>query len=206
MTPEQILSIPPRVLTQSQREFYFTEGYILLEQIAIGNEWIAKLRAATEELVERSRAVTRSDHAVRSRAGPSRRCAAAAPGQQPDRAPSGLLGLMSISPCFADAVADLVGPDVKFHHSKLNFKWSKGGGGGQVALRHLVLAAYQLFTADRRHLPVRLRHVAGTARGSFHAATLIEPMLTQYDDAGNWVGCLAKEDVEADRRLEGRST
>ena len=26
-----------------------------------------------------------------------------------------------------DAVADLVGPDVKFHHSKLNFKWSKGG-------------------------------------------------------------------------------
>ena len=26
-----------------------------------------------------------------------------------------------------DAIADLVGPDVKFHHSKLNFKWSKGG-------------------------------------------------------------------------------
>src|SRR5262245_26930789 len=26
-----------------------------------------------------------------------------------------------------DVIADLVGPDVKFHHSKLNFKWSKGG-------------------------------------------------------------------------------
>ena len=26
-----------------------------------------------------------------------------------------------------DAVADLVGPDVKFHHSKLNFKWAQGG-------------------------------------------------------------------------------
>ena len=24
-------------------------------------------------------------------------------------------------------IADLVGPNVKFHHSKLNFKWSKGG-------------------------------------------------------------------------------
>ena len=33
MTPEQILSIPPRVLTQSQREFYFNEGYILLERV-----------------------------------------------------------------------------------------------------------------------------------------------------------------------------
>ena len=27
----------------------------------------------------------------------------------------------------ADIVADLVGPDVKFHHSKLNFKWANGG-------------------------------------------------------------------------------
>jgi ectoine hydroxylase len=39
MTPEQILAIPPRVLTQSQREFYFQEGYLLLERI-VGDEWI----------------------------------------------------------------------------------------------------------------------------------------------------------------------
>ena len=26
-----------------------------------------------------------------------------------------------------DIAADLVGPDVKFHHSKLNFKWAAGG-------------------------------------------------------------------------------
>ena len=43
-----------------------------------------------------------------------------------------------------DAIADLVGPDVKFHHSKLNFKWSKGGDAGKVAPGHLVLAAHQL--------------------------------------------------------------
>ena len=29
MTPEQILAIAPRVLSQSQREFYFREGYLL---------------------------------------------------------------------------------------------------------------------------------------------------------------------------------
>ena len=29
MTPEQILAIPPKVLTQAQREFYFSEGYLL---------------------------------------------------------------------------------------------------------------------------------------------------------------------------------
>ena len=32
MTPEQILSHQPRVLTQKQREFYFEEGYLLLEE------------------------------------------------------------------------------------------------------------------------------------------------------------------------------
>ena len=30
MTPEQVLSLPPRVLTQAQREFYFSDGYLLL--------------------------------------------------------------------------------------------------------------------------------------------------------------------------------
>ena len=60
MTPDQVLSIKPRVLTQSQREFYFNEGYILLERV-IGDDWIAKLRAATEEMVERSRKVSVSD-------------------------------------------------------------------------------------------------------------------------------------------------
>ena len=60
MTPEQILEIPPRVLSQTQRETYFSEGYVLLEKI-IGDEWIKKLRDATEEMIERSRKVSKSD-------------------------------------------------------------------------------------------------------------------------------------------------
>jgi len=60
MTPEQVLSHKPRVLTQKQREFYFAEGYLLLEKI-IPAEWLERLRAATDELVERSRKVTKPD-------------------------------------------------------------------------------------------------------------------------------------------------
>ena len=33
MTPEQVLAIKPRVLSQAQREFYFREGYLLVEEI-----------------------------------------------------------------------------------------------------------------------------------------------------------------------------
>ena len=50
MTPEQVLSHPPRVLTQAQREFYFSEGYLLLPKI-LPAEWIQRLRAATAECV-----------------------------------------------------------------------------------------------------------------------------------------------------------
>ena len=45
MTPEQVLSHKPRVLTQKQREFYFAEGYLVLEKIIPG-EIVERLRAA----------------------------------------------------------------------------------------------------------------------------------------------------------------
>ena len=60
MKPEEVLAHSPRVLTEQQREFYFSEGYLLVER-AIGGDWIRKLRAATDELIERSRAVSKSD-------------------------------------------------------------------------------------------------------------------------------------------------
>ena len=60
MTPEQVLAIRPKVLTQKQRENYFCDGYLYVER-AISEDWIRRLRAATDELVERSRKVTHSD-------------------------------------------------------------------------------------------------------------------------------------------------
>src|SRR5207244_2868536 len=60
MTPQRGGALTPKVLTQAQREQYFSEGYLYVER-AIDDDWIGKLRAATEELVERSRKVTQSD-------------------------------------------------------------------------------------------------------------------------------------------------
>jgi hypothetical protein len=62
MTPEQILAIKPKILTQKQREAYFNDGFLFVPK-AIGEEWIAKLRAATDELVERA---ARSPSPIRS--------------------------------------------------------------------------------------------------------------------------------------------
>src|SRR3546814_4368068 len=60
MTPEQVLSHTPIVLTQAQREFYFEQGYLVLEDVT-PQHWLDRLRAVTAELVEKSRAVLKSN-------------------------------------------------------------------------------------------------------------------------------------------------
>lgn len=196
MTPEQILDIKPRVLTQSQREFYFTEGYILLERI-IGDDWLKKLRDATEELVERSRKVTRSDavwdlEPDHSPQAPRLRRVSAPVDQHPaywDYVSQSILG---------DVVADLVGPDVKFHHSKLNFKWAKGG---EEVKWHYDIS----FWPHTNYSPLTVgTYIYDCAMdqgpvGMIPKSHLIEPLFTQYDSQGNWVGCLSPEDV---RRID----
>jgi ectoine hydroxylase len=191
MTPEQILAIPPRVLSQSQREFYFSEGYILLEKI-IGEEWLAKLRAATDELVERSRKVSKSDTVYdlepnHSAENPRLRRVSNPVEQHPvfwDYVTKSLL---------ADAVADLVGPHVKFHHSKLNFKWAQGG---EEVKWHYDIS----FWPHTNYSPLTVGtylYDCGMEQGPLGVipkSHLREEMFTQYDDKGNWVGCLNERD------------
>jgi len=193
MTPEQILAIPPRVLTQSQREFYFREGYILLERI-VGEEWLARLRAATEELVERSRRVTRSDAIFdlepnhRPDAPRLRRVS------NPVEHHPAFWEYVTKSP-LGDIVADLVGPDVKFHHSKLNYKWAQGG---EEVKWHYDIA----FWPHTNYSPLTVGtylYDCGMDNGPLavlpRSHIEIEPMLTQYDDQGRWTGCLRDEDL-----------
>jgi ectoine hydroxylase-related dioxygenase (phytanoyl-CoA dioxygenase family) len=192
MTPEDILKIPPRVLTQAQREHYFREGYILLEKI-IGDEWIRKLRAATDELVERSRKVTKPDTIFDLE-----------PTHRPD-APR----LRRVSnpvehhPVFwdyctksplPDIVADLVGPDVKFHHSKLNYKWAQGG---EEVKWHYDIS----FWPHTNYSPLTVGtyiYDCGPDNGPLGVLPRsheIEPMLSQFDHQGRWTGCLRDEDI-----------
>ena len=193
MTPEQILRIAPRVLTQAQREFYFQEGYILLEGI-IGDDWLKKLRAATDELIERSREVTQSDavwdlEPDHTSEAPRLRRVSAPVDQHPvywDYVSQSIVG---------DVVADLVGPDVKFHHSKLNFKWARGG---EEVKWHYDIS----FWPHTNYSPLTVGtyiYDCGMEQGPvgfIPRSHLIEPLYTQYDESGKWVGCLSPEDLK----------
>ncbi len=125
MTPEQILEYEPRVLTQAQREFYFDNGYVLLDSI-IPQDWLAALRRTTDQVLEDSRSVTRSDSVWdlepdHSSSTPRLR-RLSSPVDYDD-----LYWRFMSESLLADIAADLVGPNVKFHHSKLNFKAPSGG-------------------------------------------------------------------------------
>lgn len=192
MTPEQVLAIPPRVLTQSQREFYFREGYILVEK-AIGDDWIRRLRAATEELVERSRKVTKSDKIFdlepmhRPDAPRLRRVS------NPVEHHPVFWEYVTKSP-LGDIVADLVGPNVKFHHSKLNYKWARGG---EEVKWHYDIS----FWPHTNYSPLTVGtylYDCGMDNGPLGVLPRsheLDPMLSQYDDRGQWTGCLSDADV-----------
>jgi hypothetical protein len=192
MTPEQVLAVPPRVLTQAQREFYFREGYILLERI-IGDEWIMKLRAAAAELVERSPKVTQSDKVCDLQAGHPPDAPRLRRVSNPVEQHPVYWDYVTKSP-LPDIVADLVGPDVKFHHSKLNFKWAQGG---EEVKWHYDIS----FWPHTNYSPLTVGtyiYDCGLDNGPLMVMPRsheVDPMPTQFDAQGRWIGCLRDDEV-----------
>ncbi|MEO1142934.1 MAG: phytanoyl-CoA dioxygenase family protein, partial [Pseudomonadota bacterium] len=114
MLPEEILKTPARVLTQAQREKYFTDGFVSVEEI-VPADVLAELQRVTDEFQDKSRAVSASDDTYDIGPGHNkdnpvlRRLKS--PDIQHDAYWNFSTGLM------ADVAADLVGPNVVFHHS-----------------------------------------------------------------------------------------
>ncbi|MEK9724509.1 MAG: phytanoyl-CoA dioxygenase family protein [Rhodospirillaceae bacterium] len=190
MTPEDVLAIEPKVLTQAQREAYFADGYLLLEKV-IDDDWIDRLRRATDEMIEGSRAIAESDAKWDLEPGHS----ADNPRLRRLSSPNDHhrayweFASQSIVP---DIVADLVGPDVKFHHSKLNFKWARGGEEVKwhqdigfwphTNYSPLTVGTY-IYDCGMDQGPVGM--IPGAHEG---------PLFNQYNDADEWIGCLRPED------------
>ena len=185
MHPEDVLAHTPIRLSDAERRFYFTNGYLAVDG-AISPGWIARLRAATEEIVERSREVTENGAYVLEEG----HCA-----ETPR-----LHRLMSPEahhPAFREFIAsdgmtalaaDVVGPNVKFHHAKLNFKSGRGSRGFKW---HQDIPAWP----HTDYSPVTIGvYIEGCSsdqgplamvRGSNHGA-----LYTQYDHHGNYtVSC-----------------
>jgi ectoine hydroxylase len=191
MLPETVLQTAPRVLTQDQRARYFADGYLLVEN-AVPTPWIERLRAVTAEMVERSRAQTVSDAVFDLEPGhtadnPRLRRLTSPVEQHP------LYWQFLTDGPLGDIAADLVGPNVKFHHQKLNFKWAEGG---EEVKWHQDIQFFPHTDYSVMTIGVYLYDCGpeqgplGVLPGS-HAG----PLYDQYDDRGEWVGCVSDRDA-----------
>tara|TARA_B100000676_G_C18067553_1_gene841992 strand:+ start:824 stop:1243 length:420 start_codon:yes stop_codon:yes gene_type:complete len=119
-TPDEILSYPARLLTQAQREQYFEQGYVGVESL-VPQDVLSKIQAVTQEFVEESRKETESGLSFDIGPGHSAENPVLRRLKKPDDQHATYCKFAQS--IIADVAAGLVGPNVVFHHSKLNFKW-----------------------------------------------------------------------------------
>lgn len=179
------------MLTADQKAFYEENGYLLLEEV-VPSDLVEALRRATDGLVERSRTLSSSDAVFDLE-----------PGHGPDsprlrRVSSPVVEDQvfwdfASDSVIADIVCDLVGPDVKFHHSKLNFKWARGGT--EIEWHQDIQ-----FWPHTNYSPLTIGtylHDCGPDQGPL---TVIPgshdgPLYDLYGPDGGWTGALSSDDV-----------
>ena len=191
MTPDRVLQHPPLVLEQKLRERYFEDGFLVVPAY-IGAAWLGRLRAVVDAKIEESRALTGSDDQFdlapdHTAAKPNIRRLRKAVDQHPE------LWTFAQDPAVVDLVADVLGPDVRFHSSKLNFKWSDGGDAVRwhqdiQAWPHtnFGVLTFGIYLDDTGPEQGPLTALPGTHRG---------PIFEQFDGDGRWTGALTERDV-----------
>lgn len=191
MKAVDVLRQPAKVLTQEQREFYFENGYLMLESY-VGQDWLDRLWDVADRFIEQSRSCTKSDSVfdlepTHSADNPRLRRLSHPVTLDPVFEEFGLRGPI------VDLAEDLLGPDVKFHHSKLNFKWA---GGGEEVKWHQDIQFWPHTNYSPLTIGLYMDDVddemgpMGVIPGSHR-----EEIFDLYGADGNWVGAIADADM-----------
>ncbi len=178
------------VLSDAQRTAYREQGWLAVPGL-VDSRWLERLRAVTAEFVEQSRALTASNVVFDLDTGHS----AAEPRLRRLSSPTDLhptFWEFASTSAIVDVVVDLIGPDVKFHHSKLNFKAPRGG---EEVKWHQDIQFWPHTNYDLLTVGVFLEDVEpGMGEVGFVPGSHDGPLFDLYD--GNvWVGALNDADV-----------
>jgi ectoine hydroxylase len=193
MTPDDILSHPPLIMTQGQREGYFRDGFAAVPN-ATPADVLAGIRAKSQGFLDKSRAVSGAHEFFDL-----------GPNHSPDHPHVRRLRKpVDADPFFWDVAtsdfmtsiaADLVGPDVKFHSAKLNYKWP---GGGEIVKWHQDIPAWPHTNYSPVTLGIYLDDVTGPEGPLACLPGSQEgPLYSHYGPDRNWTGYLAEADERA---------
>ena len=190
MTPEQILAEPARVLSDDQRRSYLANGYLLVPSL-IDADTVAALNRVTDAFVENSRTHTASDDTFDVAPSHSATDPRVRRLKRPDEQHP--LYWEVATGVIADVVADLVGPDVAYHHSKLNFKWHDGD---DAVAWHQDIPFYPHTNYSLLTVGIYLQDTemedgpVGVLPASHNG-----PIYDHYGDDGAWRGFIGPEDA-----------
>jgi len=180
-------------LTAEQRERYRDHGYLHLDSF-VDDVWLIELRAASDEFVEASRSITASNKML---------------DVEPDHTADAPRLRRLVSPLEhhdtfrrftlegppAQLAMELLGEPVRFHHSKLNYKWS---GGGEEVKWHQDIQFWPHTDFTPLTIGVYLDDVddemgpMGVLPGSH-----LGPLYDMYGSDGAWVGAMTDADAAA---------
>ncbi|MEM6496341.1 MAG: phytanoyl-CoA dioxygenase family protein [Pseudomonadota bacterium] len=182
-----------KVLSEQQISDFERDGFLTIEKF-LSQDWMTRLTETTARFVEESRHVPESnekfdlepDHTYEN---PRLRRL-----QKPQDQDPVYYDVAFNSP-IVDLVEDLLGPDLKFHHGKLNFKWS--GGGAEIKWHQDIPfwphTAYNVATVgialddiDDSVGPMGV--IGGSHKG---------PVYDHYGTDGTWRGYIGDSDAKA---------
>ena len=169
---------------------YFEHGYVSVKSL-IPTDTLDTLIQITDEFVEASRHETQSGSIFDVGPGHSTQTPVLRRLKRPDDQHP--LYWQFASGLMADVAADLAGPNVVFHHSKLNFKWFDESDTVKLHqdIQFFPHTNYNVFTigcylADTDMMNGPLAVLPDSHRGVLH---------DQYDTDGHWAGCLSDDDA-----------
>ncbi|HEY4401044.1 MAG TPA: phytanoyl-CoA dioxygenase family protein [Acidimicrobiia bacterium] len=180
------------VLSEAQREHYQRSGWVAVPDL-VDAEWLERLRRVTDEFVDASRTLTESNVLYDLDVGHS----AAEPRLRRLSAPTDLHETyweFASQSVITDVAVDLLGPDVKFHHSKLNFKAPRGG---EEVKWHQDIQFWPHTNYHLLTIGVFLEDVeAGMGEVGFVSGSHDGPLFDLYDEDDRWTGALRDRDIE----------
>ncbi len=179
-----------KILKPEQREAYLRDGFVCVESL-VDEDWLERLRGVTAEFVDESRSLTESNRRfdlepTHSAAQPRIR-RLNSPVDQHE-----VYWEFARSPVILDLVEDLIGPDIKFHHGKLNFKAPLGG---EQVKWHQDIQFWPHTNYDLLTVGVFLVDVkTGMGNVGFIPRSHASELFDQYD-GDSWAGCLSDADL-----------
>lgn len=180
-------------LSADQKDAYLREGYLVLPG-ALDATWLERLRRVADDFVDRSRSLTASTPDLLLGPGhtaeqPMLRRVPQTVAFHPEFEDFGLRGPL------IDLAEDLLGPDVRFHHSKLNFK---SAGGGEEIKWHQDIPFWPHTNYAPLTIGVYLSDVdADMAPMGVFAGSHRGPISALRDASGAWTGYLTPDETSA---------